>query len=120
MSEQFPIVEISTQPIELCKLLKIANMVSGGGEAKIVISEGYVLLNGDVEFQKRKKIYDQDIIEFNGELIKVSYISLENKSKKTTSDRTADINKTKKTTELQQPEIKLTKELNSKRKPISF
>jgi ribosome-associated protein len=71
MSDEYPIVTISYQPIELCKLLKIANMVSGGGEAKIVISEGYVYLNGEVEFQKRKKIYDNDIIEFNGDLVQV-------------------------------------------------
>ncbi|MEW6990929.1 RNA-binding S4 domain-containing protein [Colwelliaceae bacterium 6441] len=66
-----PSIEVSYQPIELCKLLKIANLVSGGGEAKIVISEGYVLVNGEVEFQKRKKIYHSDIIEFNGETIAV-------------------------------------------------
>lgn len=65
------IIEISSQPIELCKLLKVANLVGGGGEAKIVISEGYVLLNQQVEFQKRKKIYHDDIIEFNGECIQV-------------------------------------------------
>jgi len=65
------IVEINQQPIELCKLLKIANLVSGGGEAKIVISEGYVLLNGDVEFQKRKKVYHHDVIEFNGDIVQV-------------------------------------------------
>jgi len=64
-------VEVSHQPIELCKLLKIANLVGGGGEAKIVISEGYVLLNQEVEYQKRKKVYHEDIIEFNGEIIQV-------------------------------------------------
>ncbi len=72
MSE-YTTVEVNQQPIELCKLLKIANMVGGGGEAKIVISEGYVLLNGEVEFQKRKKIVANDIIEFNGEVIQVVY-----------------------------------------------
>ena len=64
-------IDVSYQPIELCKLLKIANMVGGGGEAKIVISEGYVYVNGEVEFQKRKKIYHQDVVEFNGEVIAV-------------------------------------------------
>ncbi|MDT0604797.1 RNA-binding S4 domain-containing protein [Thalassotalea castellviae] len=64
-------IDVSYQPIELCKLLKIANMVGGGGEAKIVISEGYVYVNGEVEFQKRKKIFHQDIVEFNGEVISV-------------------------------------------------
>jgi ribosome-associated protein len=70
--EEIPQIDVSYQPIELCKLLKIANMVGGGGEAKIVISEGYVYVNGEVEFQKRKKIYHQDIVEFNGEAIAVS------------------------------------------------
>lgn len=69
--EEITSVDVSYQPIELCKLLKIANMVGGGGEAKIVISEGYVYVNGEVEFQKRKKIYHQDIVEFNGEVIEV-------------------------------------------------
>jgi len=64
-------IQLSQQPIELCKLLKIANMVGGGGEAKIVISEGYVVLNGEVEFQKRKKVYHNDVVEFNGEVIQV-------------------------------------------------
>lgn len=72
MSDEYPIVTISYQPIELCKLLKIANMVSGGGEAKIVISEGYVQLNGEVEFQKRKKVYNNDIIEFDGDVVQVA------------------------------------------------
>ena len=68
-------IDVAYQPIELCKLLKIANLVGGGGEAKIVILEGYVYVNGEVEFQKRKKIYHQDIIEFNGELVEVSCLT---------------------------------------------
>jgi ribosome-associated protein len=72
MSER-PIIDICVQPIELCKLLKIANMVGGGGEAKIMISEGLVLVNNEVECQKRKKIRHGDIIEYNGEVIEVAY-----------------------------------------------
>ncbi|EGR1858264.1 RNA-binding S4 domain-containing protein [Vibrio cholerae] len=60
-------VEVSCQPIELYKVLKIANAVSGGGEAKHVISEGYVFVNGDVETRKRCKVFDGDLIEFNQE-----------------------------------------------------
>lgn len=67
------LVHINTQPIELCKLLKIANLVSGGGEAKVLISEGYVVLNNEIEYQKRKKVYDNDIVEFNGEVIQVVF-----------------------------------------------
>lgn len=71
MSDSFLVVELNQQPIELYKLLKIADLVSGGGEAKVAISQGYVLLNGEVEIQKRKKIYHEDIIEFNGEVIQL-------------------------------------------------
>jgi ribosome-associated protein len=71
MSESYLVIELNHQPVELCKLLKIANLVSGGGEAKIVISEGYVLLNGEVEYQKRKKVYHEDVIEFNGEVVQL-------------------------------------------------
>jgi len=71
MSESYLEIQLDQQPIELCKLLKIADLVTGGGEAKVAISEGYVLLNGDVEYQKRKKIYHNDIVEFNGEVIQV-------------------------------------------------
>ena len=71
MSDSYLEVQLDQQPIELCKLLKIADLVTGGGEAKVVISEGYVLLNGEVEYQKRKKVYHNDIVEFNGETLKV-------------------------------------------------
>ncbi|TRX57027.1 RNA-binding S4 domain-containing protein [Thalassomonas sp. M1454] len=63
------VIDVDAEPIELCKLLKIANLVGGGGEAKMVISEGYVYLNGEVEYQKRKKVYFEDIVQFNGEAI---------------------------------------------------
>jgi len=72
MSEH-SIFDICVEPIELCKLLKIANMVDGGGEAKIMISEGNVLVNNEVTVQKRKKIRHGDIIEYNGTIIKVAY-----------------------------------------------
>ena len=71
MSDSYLEIQLDQQPIELCKLLKIANLVTGGGEAKVVISEGYVLLNGEVEYQKRKKVYDNDIVEFNGETLQI-------------------------------------------------
>ena len=60
-------VEVSSQPIELYKVLKIANAVSGGGEAKHVIAEQYVAVNGELETRKRRKLYDGDLIEFNQE-----------------------------------------------------
>ena len=58
------VVELSKEPVELYKILKFESLVSSGGEAKAVISAGKVLLNGEVETQKRKKIVAGDIIEF--------------------------------------------------------
>jgi ribosome-associated protein len=72
MSEH-SIIDICVKPIELCKLLKIAKMVGGGGEAKTMISEGNVLVNNKVEVQKRKKVSHGDIIECNGKIIEVAY-----------------------------------------------
>ena len=64
-------VEVSKEPIELYKILKFEGMVSSGGEAKSVIAEGLVLVNGKVETRKRKKIVSGDIIEFGKEKIKI-------------------------------------------------
>ncbi|MFC3022240.1 RNA-binding S4 domain-containing protein [Vibrio zhugei] len=60
-------VEVSEQPIELYKVLKIADAVSGGGEAKYAISDGFVAVNGELETRKRRKLYDGDLVEFNQE-----------------------------------------------------
>lgn len=53
-------------PIELYQLLKLEGLVNSGGEAKQLISEGQVGLNGSVETRKRKKIFNGDVITFNG------------------------------------------------------
>ncbi|MDA0322641.1 MAG: RNA-binding S4 domain-containing protein [Verrucomicrobia bacterium] len=64
-------VEVTRQPIELYKLLKFEGFVSTGGEAKSVVAEGRVLVNGEIETRKRKKIVSGDIIEFGDETIRV-------------------------------------------------
>jgi len=64
-------VEINQEPVELFKILKFEGLVPSGAEAKIVISEGLVLLNGRVETQKRKKIMSGDVIDFSGETLKI-------------------------------------------------
>ena len=70
-SEKIRVVEIEEEPIELYKILKFDNMVQSGGEAKFVIAEGLVRVNGEVETRKRKKIISDDIIEFEGEKIRI-------------------------------------------------
>jgi ribosome-associated protein len=64
-------MEITEEPIELCRILKFENMVASGGEAKHVIAEGLVKVNGEVETRKRKKIFSGDIIEFGDTKIRL-------------------------------------------------
>ncbi len=56
---------ITQEPIELFKILKFEGLCASGGEAKSVISEGLVKVNGEIETQKRKKIVSGDHVEFN-------------------------------------------------------
>lgn len=65
----FRLVEISTEPIELYKILKFSGMAASGGQAKEAVASGRVLVNGKLETQKRKKIVSGDTIEFNNEKI---------------------------------------------------
>lgn len=67
-------VEITTEPVELYKILKFEGMASSGGEAKFVIEQGQVIVNGEVETRKRKKIVSGDIIEFGSEKICIKFI----------------------------------------------
>lgn len=68
------LIEIKQEPTELYKILKFESLVSGGGEAKQVISEGYVFLNGEVETRKRKKIYAGDLIYFNEQYFHIALV----------------------------------------------
>lgn len=64
---------ITTEFIKLQDLLKFANMVSTGGEAKIIIQEGEVKVNGEVCTMRGKKIRPGDIVELGGVQLTVSY-----------------------------------------------
>lgn len=65
------VVEISREPVELYKILKFEGMVGSGGEAKQVIAQGRVRVNGKVDTRKRKKIVTGDTIEFEQEMIQI-------------------------------------------------
>lgn len=52
--------------IQLNDLLKVLNWVGSGGEAKIHIGEGLVMVNGEIETRVRKKLHSGDQISFNG------------------------------------------------------
>ena len=57
--------------IKLGQALKKASLVGSGVEAKFVIQDGLVELNGEVELQRGKKLYDGVIVSYNGETIKI-------------------------------------------------
>jgi ribosome-associated protein len=65
-------VAVRAVPIELCQLLKFAGLTATGGEAKQVISQGLVTLNGSVETQKRKKLLAGDQVAYDGRTIVVT------------------------------------------------
>ena len=57
--------------IKLGQLMKAANMVSNGSDAKFCIQDGLVKVNGTVEVQRGKKLYDGDMVSFDGNEIKI-------------------------------------------------
>lgn len=69
------IVEIIAEPVELYKILKFEALASSGGEAKMVIADGLVEVNGEVETQKRKKIISGDVIKFADEVLLVRFVA---------------------------------------------
>jgi ribosome-associated protein len=65
-------VTIREEPIELCQLLKFAGLTGTGGEAKTVISQEMVSVNGEIETRKRRKIVAGDRVTFGGQTIAVA------------------------------------------------
>ena len=59
-------MKIDTEFIKLDSFLKAVDAVCSGGEAKIIISEGMVLVNGEVELRRGKKLRPGDRVELNG------------------------------------------------------
>lgn len=61
------IIEITREPVELYKILKFEGFVESGAQAKLVIADGYVTVNGEVETRKRRKMLNGDVIGVGGE-----------------------------------------------------
>ena len=57
--------------IKLGQALKKASLVGSGVDAKMVIQDGQVNVNGKVEYQRGKKLHDGDIVTYNGETIQI-------------------------------------------------
>ena len=59
--------------IRLDQFMKIQGMVGTGGQAKLVIQGGKVLVNGEVETRRKKKLKQGDEVTFNGETLVVEF-----------------------------------------------
>lgn len=57
--------------IKLGQALKFAGLVESGVDAKFAIQDGLVKVNGKIEERRGRKLYDGDIVEFNGQQIKI-------------------------------------------------
>ena len=57
--------------IELIKLLKLLHIAQSGGHAKIMVEDGEVNLNGEVEYRKRAKLRPGDVVEASGKKITI-------------------------------------------------
>ncbi len=65
------VIKLKDDFIKLGQALKAAGLVESGVEAKYVIQDGCVSVNGSPEFQRGKKLIEGDIVEFDGNTIKI-------------------------------------------------
>ena len=66
-------ITISTEFIRLQDLMKLADMVSSGGEAKVLIQDGQVKVNGEVCLQRGKKLRPGDVVTFQSRDYAIAY-----------------------------------------------
>ena len=65
------IIKLREEYIKLGQALKAANLVEDGVEAKFAIQDGEVKVNGEMETRRGRKLYDGDVISYNGEEIRI-------------------------------------------------
>ena len=65
------VIKLKGDYIKLGQALKAANLVDSGVVAKLVVQDGLVTVNGEVEVQRGKKLVDGDVVSFEGETIKI-------------------------------------------------
>ena len=66
-------IEITTEYIKSQDLLKLAGLTYTGGEAKVMVQEGLVTVNGEVCTMRGRKIRPGDTVEFEGKTLEVRY-----------------------------------------------
>lgn len=65
------VIKLREDYIKLGQALKAANLVESGVDAKFAVLDGLVKVNGQVELQRGKKLYDGDLVEFEGNTVKI-------------------------------------------------
>ena len=65
------VIKLRDEFIKLGQALKAVGYVESGVEAKDVIQEGLVLVNGEIDTRRGRKLYDGDIVSFDGQEIKI-------------------------------------------------
>lgn len=64
-------IQLKEEFIKLGQALKAAGLVESGVDAKFAIQDGLVKVNGEVEYQRGKKLHDGDLVTYDGETIKI-------------------------------------------------
>ena len=65
------VIKLREEFIKLGQALKAAGFVDSGVEAKEVIQEGLVLVNGEVDTRRGRKLYEGDVVSFENQTIKI-------------------------------------------------
>ena len=65
------IIELRDEFIKLGQALKAASLVEDGVEAKLVIQDGLVKVNGETDTRRGRKLYDGDVVSFDGQEIRI-------------------------------------------------
>lgn len=64
-------IKLRDEYIKLGQVLKAAGLVESGVDAKYAIEDGLVKVNGQTEYQRGKKLRDGDVVDYNGETIRI-------------------------------------------------
>ncbi|PTR25649.1 ribosome-associated protein [Rhodococcus sp. OK519] len=72
MSDAAHEVPIRDESIRLGQFLKLANLIESGAEAKVVVADGLVSVNGEVEIRRGRQLRDGDVVAIGGMSAKVS------------------------------------------------
>ena len=64
-------IKLREEFIKLGQALKAAHMVMNGAEAKEIVQEGLVKVNGEIDTRRGRKLVDGDVVEYDGQQVKI-------------------------------------------------